>query len=86
MASGQSYCVRYEGNNSKRWDGKEIWIEATVLEELYEPYQLTSGSHASILAELAIGMLSLLIHMQLSNVVGTLKMLHCFYKYIHACN
>ena len=54
MASGNynhgvnHYCVRYEGNNSKRWDGKEIWLEATVLDELYEPTQLTYGSHVSI--------------------------------------
>ena len=29
------YCVRYEGNNLKRWDGKEKWLEATALDELY---------------------------------------------------
>ena len=42
------YCVRCEGNNSKRWDGKEIWLEATVLDELYEPTQLTHGSQVII--------------------------------------
>ena len=41
-------CVRYEGNNSKRWDGKEIFLEASVLEDLYEPAQLMHGSHVTI--------------------------------------
>lgn len=44
----QSYCVRYKGNNLKRWDGKEIWIEAIVLEEFCEPNQLSYRSHVSI--------------------------------------
>ena len=54
MASGNinhevhRYYVRCEENNSKRCDGKEIWLEATVLDELYEPTQLTYGSHVSI--------------------------------------
>ena len=38
------YCVRYEENNSNRSDGKEIWLEVTVLDELYESTQLTHGS------------------------------------------
>ena len=43
------HCVRYEGNNSKRWDGKEIWLEVIVLDELYESTQLTHGSQVTIL-------------------------------------
>ena len=30
------HCIRYAENNSNRWDGKEIWLEVTVLDELYE--------------------------------------------------
>ena len=91
MASGQSYCVRYEGNNSKRWDGKEIWIEATVLEELYEPYQLTSGSHVSIPWKGKGGRISywnaIIVNPHATEQRGRhFKKLHCFYKYIHACN
>lgn len=37
------YCVRYEGNNSKRWDWREIWIDADYMEELYEPSALVPG-------------------------------------------
>ena len=41
--------VRYEGNNSNRWEGKEIWLEVTVLDELYESTQLTHENQVTIL-------------------------------------
>ena len=31
-----SYCVRYEGNGSKRWDGKTIFVDSKLLLESYE--------------------------------------------------
>ena len=37
------YCVKYEGNNSKRWDGRDIWIDADYMEELYDPSTLVPG-------------------------------------------
>ena len=39
----QQYCVRYEGNNSKRWVGYEIWVDAEYMEELFEPSALVPG-------------------------------------------
>ena len=33
----KNICIRFEGNNSKRWDGKEILLETSVLEDMYEP-------------------------------------------------
>ena len=37
------YCVRYEGNNSKRWDGREIWVDTDYFEEFFEPSVLVPG-------------------------------------------
>lgn len=42
------YIVRFEGNNSKRWDGKEIWIEAEVLDELYSEAELVHGAEITM--------------------------------------
>ena len=44
----KNICVRFEGNNSKRWDGKEILLETSVLEDMYEPDQLMHSSHVTI--------------------------------------
>lgn len=48
QGSSTQYCIRYEGNNSKRWDGKVIWIDASVLDELYDETELTNGSHVVV--------------------------------------
>ena len=46
MAEGESfkqrqqYMVRSDGNNSKRWDGKEVWLDTEVLDELYKSSEL----------------------------------------------
>ena len=32
LEPGSFYCIRYEGNNSKKWDGKEILTQAEELE------------------------------------------------------
>ena len=37
------YVVRFEGNNSKKWDDKEVWLNAEVLDELYSENELVHG-------------------------------------------
>lgn len=37
------YVVKFKGNNSARWDGKEISVDAEWLEELYEKEELHPG-------------------------------------------
>ena len=40
----KKYVVRYEGNNSSKWDGKEIVLESEFLESLVEdPAELVPG-------------------------------------------
>ena len=34
-AGGATYCIRYENNKSKRWDGKELLIDKDWVDELY---------------------------------------------------
>ena len=38
-----AYCVRYEGNGSKRWDGKSILIDAETLLMSYTREELVVG-------------------------------------------
>ena len=39
-----SVSVRYQNNNSKRWDGREIWIDSEYMESLYtDPSMLVPG-------------------------------------------
>ena len=47
MAS-KHYVVRFEGNSSKRWDGKEIWLDREVLDELYDPTELCHGANVVV--------------------------------------
>ena len=42
------YIVRFEGNNSKRWDGKESWVEAEILDELYSEAELVHGAEIMV--------------------------------------
>ena len=42
------YCVRYEGNQSKRWDGREITLDGAWLESLYRPAELIPGKQLSL--------------------------------------
>ena len=42
------YIVHFEGNNSKRWDGKETWIEAEILDELYSEAELKHGAEIMV--------------------------------------
>ena len=42
------YIVCFEGNNSKRWDGKESWIEAEILDELYSEAELVHGAEIMV--------------------------------------
>ena len=41
--SSQQYIVCFKGNNSKRWDGKEVWLDTKVLDELYDSSELFDG-------------------------------------------
>lgn len=37
-------CLKYEGNNSKRWDGREILVDKAYLESLYtDDHELQPG-------------------------------------------
>jgi len=38
------YIVRFEGNNSRKWDGKEVYIDREVLNELYDSTELVHGA------------------------------------------
>jgi len=40
--------VRFEGNNSKKWDGKEVWLDPYVFDELYDPKELLHGAKLSV--------------------------------------
>ena len=42
------YVVRFEGSNLKTWDGKEAWLNAKVLDELYDE-KLVHGSSITVL-------------------------------------
>ena len=37
------YCVRFEGNRSKKWDGRQIMLESEWLESLYSRDDLCPG-------------------------------------------
>ena len=41
LKSNSKYCIRYEGNGSKRWDGREILIDEIWMEDIYDPSELT---------------------------------------------
>ena len=42
------YCVRYEGNGSKKWDGKMIWLDGEWLRSLYDHSELVPGNKLSL--------------------------------------
>ena len=42
------YFIRFEGNESKRWDGKEVELDGGWLESLYLQEDLTAGSKLSL--------------------------------------
>ena len=48
MTDAKSYVVRFEGNSSKRWDGKEVYINAEVLDELYSKEELVHGAPVTV--------------------------------------
>ena len=37
------YLVQYQNNNSKKGDGKSIWLEPEWLKSLYQSHQLVAG-------------------------------------------
>ena len=42
------YFVTFEGNQSKRWDGKEVELDGGWLESLYSWEELTAGRKLSL--------------------------------------
>ena len=40
--------MQFQGNNSKRWDGKETWVEASILDELYDQAELVHGAEITV--------------------------------------
>ena len=44
----QQYTILFDGNNSKRWDGKEMWLDVEVLDELYESNELYHGTNVTV--------------------------------------
>ena len=47
-SEAQRHLVRFEGNNSKKWDGKEVWLDPYVFDELYDPKELLHGAKLSV--------------------------------------
>ena len=47
-SSSKKYVVRFNGNNSKRWDGKEVWLDPEILDELYDSTELYDGASISV--------------------------------------
>ena len=48
LSSEKQYIVRFENNSSKRWDGKEVWLDATILDELYDSSELFNGANITV--------------------------------------
>jgi len=48
MASNRRYAVKFEENQSKRWDSKEIWLTEEVLDELYDSSKLVDGANVIV--------------------------------------
>ena len=48
MTDAKGYIVCFEGNSSKRWDGKEVYINAEVLDELYSEEELVHGAPVTV--------------------------------------
>ena len=47
MASN-SYVVCFEGNCSRKWDGKETYIYVEVLDKLYSKEELVHGAEVTV--------------------------------------
>ena len=47
-SSQKQYIVRFENNNSKRWNGKEVWLDATISDELYNTSELFNGANITV--------------------------------------
>lgn len=48
MGGSPAICIRYEGNSSARWDGKEVLIDREWLETLYPPSLLVEGKEVCL--------------------------------------
>lgn len=47
-SGGRKYCVLYENNSSKKWDGKKVMIDGETLESLYSIEDLVLGKSVVI--------------------------------------
>ena len=43
-----SYCIRYENNASTRWDGKELLVDKSWLDELYPASEIYAGKQIQL--------------------------------------
>ena len=52
MAESESlqkwYIVRFKNNNSKHWDEKEVWLDATILDQLHSTSELFNGANITV--------------------------------------
>ena len=42
------YCVEFVENNSKKWDGKRVWLEGEWLSDLFAKDELVPGKRLSL--------------------------------------
>ena len=47
--AGRYYYIKFEGNNSKRWDGKIILLLSDRIEDIYDPSELLPGFNVTLL-------------------------------------
>ena len=49
IAEGKSfskqYIVRFNNNSNRCWDGKEVWLDAEIQDELYDGSELIDGAN-----------------------------------------
>ena len=46
--AGRYYYIKFEGNNSKRWDGKTISLLSDQIEDIYDPSELIPGFNVTL--------------------------------------
>ena len=46
--AGRYYYIKFEGNNSKRWDGKIISLLSDQIEDIYDPSELVPGFNVTL--------------------------------------
>ena len=46
--AGRYYYIKFEGNNSKCWDGKIISLLSDQIKDIYDPSELVSGFNVTL--------------------------------------